>query len=287
MSEFSLNKFTHGPPPLGERPDFEKLDQANSEYDSQLEYISLNNFPDLTISFGTITQNLNDLRARVGASEIPNDPSVVRLMNKDQWKSLSGSSNVSDSLAHYDPLSGKIYQLFNPERYSSSRIDQIFTAYTMAHELSHKATNGLEKYSFHLSEGLADFLAQQTIESGALEPFIKKCELDFYRQMYLEAGPAIIDGYEFKAKDIFVVPNQNGSGLTRIPQLRLIEAIQKKIHPTYFDTFLKGAFTNDTDLIKDVLTKQFGEELACSLDDISGHADPRDLVTRILQTSIS
>jgi hypothetical protein len=286
MSEFSLNKFTNGPP-LGERPDFEKLDQANAMRDSHLEHISIDNFPELISSFDIIIQNLNKVRTRVGAPEIPNNPSVVRLMNQGQWKSLSGNSDASDSLAHYDPLSGNIYQLFDEEHYSSSKMGQILTAYTTAHELSHKATHGLETSSFHLSEGLADFLAQQTIEDGALEPFIDKSELDYCRQMYLEGGPVIIDGYEFKAKDIFVIPNENGSGLSRIPQLRLIEAIRTKIHPTHFDTFLKGAFTNDTDLIKDVLTKQFGEELACLFDDISGHVDPRDLEIRILQTSIS
>ncbi|HEV7951887.1 MAG TPA: hypothetical protein VGO98_00735 [Candidatus Saccharimonadales bacterium] len=287
MSEFSLDKYAKTPPPLGRRPDFEKLDQASAIYDSRLEHLPLDNFPELISSVDIIIKNLNKIRTRVDAPEIPNNPSVVRLMDHDQWKNLSGNSDVSNSLAHYDPLSGNIYQLFDEERYVSSRMDQIFTAYTVAHELSHKATHGLEKYSLHLSEGLADFLAQQTIEDGALEPFIDKSELDYYRHMYLDAGPLLIDGYELKAKDIFIVPNEDGSCLTRIPQLRLIEAIQTKIRPEHFDTFLRGAFTNNTNLVKDVLTKQFGEELACSFDDISGHADPRDLAIRILQTPIS
>jgi len=285
MSEFYTNKRTQGLPPLGERPDFSKLDQDDAEHDSQLEHVPLNNFPELVTSFDTITQNINAIRTRVGAPEMPSDSSVVRLMNQDQWNNLS--STASASPAHYDPLSGNIYQLFDEERYSRSKIGQISTVYTMAHELSHKTTHGLEKYSFHLSEGIADFLAQLTLENGALESFIDKRDLDHYRQIYLEAGPVIIGGYEFKAKDIFVVPSENGAGLSRIPQLRLIEAIQATMQPEHFNDFLRGAFTNDTTLVKSMLTKQFGAELTKLLDDILGNVDPRGMTARILQTATS
>lgn len=287
MPEINLNKYEHIRPPLGQFPDFEKIDRANAIHDSELEHIPLNNFPELINSVGMIIQNLNRIRAQVGAPEMPNDLSVIRLMNQDQWNSLSRSSSAGDSLAHYDPLSGNVYQLFDEESYLSLKVGQIFTAYTTAHELSHKTTHGIEKYSFHLSEGLADFLAQQTIEDGVLDPFIDKSELDYYRQIYLEAGPVIIDGYEFKAKDIFVIPNENGSGLTRVPQLRLIEAIQTKIRPEHFDAFLRGALTNDVNLVKNILVEQLGEELAEWFNDAPGDIDPRDLTTRVLEAPIS
>lgn len=283
MSGYSFDKPPLSRPPLGERPDFDKLDRMNAEKDSQLAYIHLDQIPALRTAYYLITQDLNNIRIQVGAPEIPDDTSMVRLMNYEQWNALSGNSGKVDSSAHYDPLSGNIYQLLNVEGYISTGTERIFAAYTMAHELSHKATHGLEKYSFHLSEGLADFLAQQALENGALEPFIPKDELDYYRQSYLEAGPVIIEGFECKAEDIFVIPDEQGSGFTRIPQLRIIQALQATMHPELFNTFLQGSFTDDIRSVKWALTEQFGEELASSLDDVSGSADPRQILSRILQ----
>lgn len=277
MSELSIDKYKRSP------PDFEALDQAAAEHDARLEYIPLKNYPELISSFHAIIQNLNHIRTSVGAPEMPDDISVVRLMNQTQWNNLH--SNDSDVDAYYDPLSGNFYHLVDEKSYKESKVIQMMTVYTLAHELSHKATHGLEMYSFNLSEGMADFLTQHTLESGALIPIISKEELDDYRRRYLETGPVIINEYELRAKDIFVAPGEAGSGFTRIPQLRLIEALQAAMHPEHFGDFLRSAFTSDIALMRSILIEYFGKKLASTFEDTSESVSPQILTKKVLQTN--
>lgn len=277
MSEHIINKYSP--------PDFEALDLTHAEHDAQLEYISLTNYPELISSCHTIIQNLNHIRTSVGAPEMPGDASVVRLMNQAQWNSLR--SSAPGYVAYYDPLSGNAYQLFDEDLYSKSKINKMMTVYTLAHELSHKATHGLDMYSFNLSEGMADFLTQYVLENGALLPIIDKEELDAYRRRYLKSGPILFDGYELREKDIFVASGEAGSGFTRIPQLKLLEALQATMHPGHFSDFLRSAFTSDIALTRDILTEYFGEELVSAFEDTSDTTDPRVLTKSILHANLS
>lgn len=278
MSEFTPNKYSP--------PDFEALDLANAEYDAQLEHISLTSYPELICSFHTIIQNLNHIRTSVGAYEMSNDPSVMRLMNQAQWNSLR--SKDPGFAGYYDPLSGKAYHLFDEDLYRKSKVNKMMTVYTAAHELSHKATHGLEMYSFNLSEGMADFLTLYALEHGALAPIVSAEELSNYREQYLQGKPTVMVGEdEFRAKDIFVAPNEAGSGFTRIRQLRLIEALQTVMHPEHFNDFLASTFTSDIALMRSVLTKYLGEGLVSTLDDTSDTVDPRVLTEDILQANLS
>jgi hypothetical protein len=278
-----MNNYEHRPP-LGSPPDFEALDRANAEYNARLEHIPLSNFPELVHSSHAIIQGLSHIRTRLGVSEMPTDISIIRLMNRAQWSTLH--SNESGADAHYDPLSGNVYHLFDERHYSESKVTQMMTVYTLGHELSHKTTHGLETYSFNLSEGMADFLTQQVLEMGALSPVISKETLDLYRHQYLAGMESlIIDGDEFKAKDIFVVPNERGSGFTRIPQLRLIEALQTALLPGQFNDFLKGALTADISLVRDVLRGRFGRELADNFEGVSGQTNPHLLTKNVLDAT--
>lgn len=264
-------------------PDFEALDRADAEYDAQLEYTPLNNFPELIHSSYAIVQGLNHIRMGVGVPEMSYDASIIRLMNQTQWDALR--SNESGAAAYYDPLSGNIYHLFDERGYRESTVAQMMTVYTLGHELSHKATHGLATYSFHLSEGIADFLGQQVLEKDALLPIIDKKTLDKYRYRYLAGAESlIVNGDEFKAKDIFVVPNEVGSGFTRIPQLRLIEALQTTLSPEEFENFLRGAFTADIDIVRDTLRKCLGRDLADDFEDVRGKVNPRLLTKNVLDT---
>lgn len=263
-------------------PDFEALDRAAAEHDAQLEHISLLRYPELISVFNATIQSLNHIRAEVGVPAMPDDASIVRMMNHAQWSNLR-SINPDDTDGYYDPLSGNTYQLLDEECYTGSSVARMTVTYTMAHELSHKATHGLEEYSFNLSEGTADYLAQYALENGSLSPIVNKQDLDAYRRRYLESGPILFNGYELREKDIFVAPGEAGSGFTRIPQLKLIEALQVTMHPEHFSDFLKGAFTSDIQLVKNVLLKHLGQELTGALEDTSDQTNPQNLTNRILQ----
>lgn len=264
-------------PPLGPLIDFQKIDQERADSDARLEHTSLEVYPELVASFDTITQNLNRIRTQVGAPEITLDMSVVRLMDQAQWNALRGGASQPDSNAFYAPLSGNVYMLFDEERYKASKVNQMFQVYTLAHELSHKATHGVEGYSFHLSEGLADFLAQESLENGGLAPIVTEEELA-YRERYLKMGPVEWDGFTLEAKDLFVLPNEAGSAYGYIPQLRLIQTMQTEMGEEQFDEFLHAAFTGNNSVIKNIITAKFGKNLAFLLDDVRGTVSPHALL---------
>jgi|GEM_PF-3173218 len=271
----------NGRPPLGPainlENNLEKIARDRAERNAELEYTSIENYQELSSSFDATIQHLNQMRAGVGVAAMEVDTSTVRLMSPDQWASLEPPTSAPDSDAYYDSQTGTIYVRFDAALYASSRAEQMVKAYTVAHELSHKATHGLEKYSFHLNEGVADYLAQVALENGGLASFMSDEELS-YRQTYLEAGPVVVGGHQLQPKDIFVEPGVGGGAYSRIPQLRLIETMQATMPTENFNALIKGCFNGDTTSVRHVIQEQFGEPLASALDDRQGLADPLELI---------
>lgn len=283
MSEIPANN--HRQRPLaGSPPDFEAIDRAEAAHNEGLEHIPVEGFPELVVSVHAIARNINDARVRVGAPPMSIDTSMVRLIDPKHWHTLKADPNALEAGAFYDPLSGNTYQTFDREQHKDSEMEKIMTIYTVAHELAHKATDNLPDYSFNLCEGLADLLAQNALENGALASVVDTEELDRNRRRYLnEVGPLIIHGDEYTAPDIYVIRGEPSRGITRISQLRLIEALRIKMGNDLYDTFLRSAFTSDIDFIKHILAERFGPALAQEFNDTSGRINARVLTKRILE----
>jgi hypothetical protein len=266
-----------GASPLGEVPDFAKLDQEQHEHIATLEHTPIDHYPQLLAAYHAVGQGINGMREKVGSPAVTFDNDAVRLLDAAQWINLQETINTpKPGGAFYDPHTGNIYVQFDEAAYTSSRFNQIFGAYIIAHESGHKGTHGIEKYSFHLSEGLADYLAQQTLESGGLASFMSPEELAYRNEYLLTHGPLKYYEYELAAKDVIVGPD-GAAQYSRILQLRLVEAIESHLRGDKFNTLLKGAFEGDVTGVKQVLQNELGKPFADSLDDQMGLQDPRML----------
>jgi hypothetical protein len=158
-------------PPLGPKPDFNEVTEADKELKSRcldLEFTPLEDHPRLMSYFFSLSEELNSLRRKHGAPELQISTKHVRLVNKDVYGTVRDYMHDTKgcSNAVYDYETDTCFIEYDYEKYSTYISERVTILYAIAHELGHKSllSGKLSLYSFHLDEGLADYMAKITLE---------------------------------------------------------------------------------------------------------------------------
>ena len=119
------------------------------------------------------------------------------------------------------------------------------------------------KYSFHLNEGLTDFIAKESLERGVFPSVLTPTEhiekTQFVQDIYEE------DGFRVESEDILIIDPKIGAYLySRIPQLRLVRKLQET-HPKAFREILRLSFSGDYEGVKQHISQTWGNAFATSL----------------------
>lgn len=272
------NWITYERPPLGE---LKNLNEEEAEKILAIEFISLDKYPELVDAIQNIGNGINDLRKKFNIPENAYKNSDVRLISKELWKSLVEiTGKKEDDLAFWDPLTKKCYIRFDETEYEKDRLERIYTIYAMSHELAHRELPMLEKYSFLLSEGLADFVAKESMESNVL-PAIYKPEEYNERKKYVENNTIKVKGFDVKEENLIVAIETGKtkvSGYTRIPEMRFVETIQS-LHPNVFKKILELSFRGEVGKVENLIKKRYGKNFSEKLkqDDV----DIKELINMI------
>lgn len=268
-------------PPLGEAPDFAKIDKENAEKLLSIEYIPVEKYPEIIRAFSDINKGMNEFRKKFNAPEMDFDASCVRFLEKDSWeKAIEIAGVEEDNGAFWDQTSGKCYINFDKEKYERSRSERIIKIYTICHELGHKALSLLDMQSPVLSEALADSAAIETMESHVL-PKIYTPEEYSERKRYIEELSPDVEGFKVKKEELFTVAEGkiiHATGCARIPEMRLMEKMTSA-HPDEFKKMIETYLGGDTDKFNELLRETYGEEAADRLSE--RNADIKEIMEMI------
>jgi len=260
-----------GRPPIGEVRD---LNKEQAERTLAVEFVSIEERPELPEAFDCMAEHVNGLRGQVGLSELSFSYDEVRLIPSATWKDMLRISGLTqDAGGFWDPLTKKAYLNYPAEDCERSRTSRIHLAYTMAHELAHKATPNAPYYSYDLSEGLADTIAQDAIEYGGL---IQEYRGNLGKRVREEEQ--FEDGFKLHVSDILVEESGQIVPYGRTAQRRLIEVMKRSKGPTTFVALLEVAMTGSADEVKEVVRANYGEALAEVLNGRQRASDMHEVI---------
>lgn len=249
-------------PPLGK---IRALNQEETERRLAFEFIALEKHEELVDVLNRIGNEINFLRKNANVPELQFRDSDVRLISAERWEQFVKDAHIQeDNGAFWDPLTQKCYIKYDSEEYDRSRLKKVAIMYTIAHESAHKAFPDAEKYSFHLSEGLADYVARLSLERGVfpsvLTPEERNAKATYIQEMHPED-----EGFELGPEDIIIEESGIGAmAYSRIPQLRLVKKLYET-NPEAFSKMLTLSFSGDYQGTKQFITQTWGQDLAESL----------------------
>lgn len=263
-------------PPLGKVRDLAK-EEAEKRLD--FEFIALEKHKELVDALNRIGNEINFLRKNANIPELQFCDSDVRLINEEYWDQFVKDAHIQeDNNAFWDSLTEKCYIKYDSVKYDSSRLERIAMIYTIAHELSHKSFPNIGEYSFHLSEGLADFTAKLSLERGVF-PSILTSEEYMSKTTYIQTMHPEIEGFKLEPEDIIIEDPETGAiSYSRISQLRLVQ----KLHETNTEAFgklLRLSFSGDHEGVKQLITQTWGQDFSESL--IKSDIDIKSLLLTI------
>lgn len=277
--------------PLGELPDFDRIDRERRQALLAFEHKKLSEYPGTAHKVEMIDNEHGSFTTshglELGAKSFPE----VRLIPSDTWEALLNSQqgDAPDSSAFYDTGTNICFIKFDEKAVESSQMAELKTIYAIAHEKGHQVFSNCLTFSFHLSEGLADFYAKKTFGHGVLSKVLSQQELQ-YPPTYIERAKSrhknlVVGGFEISSDEMFVIFEGNKaipSAYSRIPQLRLVTAMERS-HPEEFSTLLKLASqdTNNAEAIHSFIAQHWGEKFADVLQ--QPHADIHRLIELIDQ----
>jgi hypothetical protein len=248
-----------------------------------VEYIRLEDYPQLLSAFQRISTSLNDVRTDLNLEPLTFSTSDVRLIPSEIFNAHHYLSKYGENGAFFDPVSGVCYVRFDREVLTSRR-GEISLMYVVAHELSHKAMKGgVGEYSFHLDEGIADTTARHVMETSIYPQFLTEADYQ-NRESFVSGFQSSVEGFKPEPRDVILsLPNESTLGYSRIPQMRLLHQM-KTLKPDVYVLILRLAFEGRHADVETLIREKFSNELADQLGDDEVNAS--ELVENLVQMQI-
>lgn len=249
-------------PALGAVPDLNTLER---EQRLNAPYLPMHSSNALFSSFEKITAGINRVRSQFNAPPLKFNEDDVRLINELHWNwsvlRIREDENIDG--AFNDPLTGKIYLKYNPELEDSNE-SAIILQYTMAHELAHNATPKLpEQYSFHLCEGIVDWVAKEVVFSTVLSGD----DHQESRAKFIKVNAPKLDGMVLMPDEVLVsFSEKSAKGFSRIPQMRLLQKLRDANSEIVFSELMRLAFIGDIDRLKLLIGQKYPKSLTQVLE---------------------
>ena len=254
-------------PPLGERPDFEKMEREALAKWLSAEYIPVTRYPSLHGALQTAEIEVNQAREELGLARLDLPATNTRLIKNDVYNGLSGQTHIGPNGAFFDYQNRISYVRAKSEEFESDLSLKVNATYHAVHEFVHSGMkgSGIQEYSFNLSEGLTDRFAR-----GIMQKIVPTMTQNDRREGYVRWHPSIrVDCEEIPITAdglILVETAKLPVGYAYISQIRLIEKIDEHRKGTA-SRLLKAAFAGDNVEARSIMTEACGPEIADMLSD--------------------
>ena len=244
-------------PPLGPRPDFDKIDRENNERMSKLDYISVANYPELQAALEVASAETNNIRKKIGLEEILFDISKIRLIKKEIW--LENENITYDKGGFIDSRNRISYIELLREDLENDLPLKIDTLHGTTHEYVHSSMDGgISKYSFYLNEGITDLLTKNILKK-VMPDLLPDEKTEEYVKFSRDNS---LDGLEIRPDDLLLV--RDGEALVfypYIPQMRLLEALDCR-YPGLLVQLIEFAFKGDNNGAEEIMIQRCGDDVA-------------------------
>ena len=253
-------------PPLGKKPDFNKID---SDRLLALDFEPIEIYPELEIVAKIVNEEINIARKKYGLPELFLDSDTVRLVPHTVYDGNRYARESADAGAFLHPDNRRVFIRFDPAKYSKSNNEKMWQAYVVSHELTHRGMEkgGLSKILdndpidlFRMNEGITDYLTRDAMNSRILDKLTTK-KVITSRARYVESVKPEIEGFRLAEQDMIPVGNgESELSYSRLPEIRLIEQI-KNISSEVFERLVELAFLGQKEKARDVLQHLLGRKV--------------------------
>lgn len=239
-----------------------------------LEYRSIEDFPELTETVDIVSDEMNKDRRKYGLPKIDYKYSDIRLISEDKFDNTQYAKitrdESGDDLTGYAPSSLEIcFIRFNEKKYNTSRSESLEAKSCIIHECAHKGIDerGIANYSGNLNEGFVEKKAREIMERRIILNIFKikdyenrkKCAsfqfMEYNNNLY---SKDILIWDKNKEDDGFDV---KGFFRPYILEVEIVEKI-KKVYPELYKDLLECCFRGDSEGAERLIENTCGKEVA-------------------------
>jgi len=246
-------------PPLGPKPDFDKLDKERYEKAAKLEYISINNYPEILQTLQIASNEIGHMRQEFGLTEIPFESSKVRLIKKDIWDNNPSITRPDSEAGFIDQNNRISFVKLEQEDLDNNLVAKINALHTATHEYVHSGMDaGISEYSFYINEGITDLITKRI-----LNKVLSSIRPDNDPEKYINfAQSHKIEELELHPDDLLLIEDDKVlAWYPYITQMRLLEALENG-HPGILQQLIKAAFTGDSKGAENIITAAYGDRVS-------------------------
>lgn len=232
-----------------------------------LEYISFDEYPELSETVDIIRDEINSIRKKLNLPNIDFQDSDFRLIPEEEYDKLKYVKKAKelrkiDLGGFYNSLIKKSFIKFNPEKYKTSRSEQLGIKDFMIHEGMHAGMDGdgIAKYSRYLNEAVVSRKSREIMEQRIILNMFKVkdyenrkeySDMAFANEMALYPRDIVI--WDEKTSDPPVV-----NGYTT--EVHLLEEIKNK-KPDLYKGLLESCFRGDPENARNLIENTYGKEV--------------------------
>ncbi|OGI34477.1 MAG: hypothetical protein A2259_01010 [Candidatus Moranbacteria bacterium RIFOXYA2_FULL_43_15] len=251
-------------PPLGERPDFDKMEKDRMKKLLGLNHYELDNFPEIINTLESATMKINAVRSEIGLSAKEFNSEKIRLIKNENGE----FDQYSRKAGFYDNESGNVIYGFEEGRFFMDLTYKVEILYNLIHEMIHQSMAGGVNEEFHLlDEGFVDTIAME-IMHDEMPKLLNKREIDSNKlaiKKFLKDYPVTKteEGEFIEAEEqdiLFVEEKKDPVASTRIVNRRVIGKI-KQSNPELYKKLLKAAFEKDSQEISDLIVENYSGKM--------------------------
>src|SRR3989339_160803 len=125
-------------PPLGERPDFDKMEKDRMKKLLGLNHYELDNFPEIINTLESATMKINAVRSEIGLSAKEFNSEKIRLIKNENGE----FDQYSRKAGFYDNESGNVIYGFEEGRFFMDLTYKVEILYNLIHEMIHQSMAG-------------------------------------------------------------------------------------------------------------------------------------------------